>query len=605
MSGSKAATGRAAKITGGFWKRRQQAVIEKGISHAYDQLNETGSLEALEIAAGTRKGPIRGYVFRDSDVYKWLEAASLAWAVQPSDDLKEKIDHVVNLIGAAQHPDGYINSSFSNENAPLRFRDLTRDHEIYCAGHLIQAAVAHRRSFGSEKLLGIALKFCELLNREFGPDGKVGACGHPEAEMALVELYRETGDRRWLSLARRFLDARGQSPRVLSGSEYVQDHLPVSEQREAVGHAVRCLYLFAGAADYVRETNAAQLLEAARAVWDDIYHGKAYITGGVGSRHDGESIGAQFELPNARAYAESCAAIAAVMFNQRMQNLDGDAKYAAMIERTVYNGMLSGISLNACRYFYVNPLESDGSHERKPWYDCACCPPNLYRAILSFSELLYSEMEDGIRINLFVDSEFAGNRFGVRVKTDWPWSGDVRIEPASSGNWSLSVRIPAWCWNAEIAVNGEPVAGGVSEGYSRIERDWRSGDVVTAKFPMSARFVRSHPLIRENQGCVTLMRGPMVYCIESADNEGRDVREFRVDARAPVEEVPMTICGEPVVGLRISGSYPVSRSRVPYEPAEIESTQREPAEAVAIPYFVWANRGANPMLVWMPTDERP
>ncbi|MEA2583967.1 MAG: uncharacterized protein QOF33_2052, partial [Thermomicrobiales bacterium] len=419
----------------------------------------------------------------------------------------------------AQQPDGYLDTFYTVGDAGQRWTELTRTHELYCAGHLIQAAVAHRRATGKTSLLDVARRFADHICDVLGPAeaGKQpGTDGHPEIEMAMVELARETGDRRYLDQARYFLDVRGRG--LVGGDEYHQDHRPFRGFDAMVGHAVRILYLNAGAADVYAETGDPALLATLERLWQNTARRRMYVTGGLGARHEGEAFGDDYELPNARAYTETCAAIGSAMWNWRMLLLTGEAKYADLLEWTLYNAFLPGLALDGWSYFYVNPLADEGRHRRRPWFACACCPPNAARTLASVAGYFSTVSDDGIQVHLYAQGTADislpdGRTVRLRQRTRYPWDGDVALEVDGEGDFALSVRLPAWCENgAAVEVNGEPVRAEVRPGsYLRLQRTWLPGDVVRLRLPMPARLIEPHPRVVENAGRWAVARGPLVY----------------------------------------------------------------------------------------------
>jgi DUF1680 family protein len=596
-----------ARLTSGLLHERFQTNITASIPAGWEQLRESHTIPNFYVVSGRRPGEVKGLRFIDSDGYKWLEGACWAFAHTKDSTLKAWIDEFVDVIEAAQEADGYVNTHFMGERKALRFTDLDHAHEIYCFGHLTQAAIAHRRVTGEDKLLNVARRFADLLYRLFGPEGRWGACGHPEAEMALVELCRETGERRYLELASRMIDARGRKPPVLDGSIYLLDHAPFREQREAVGHAVRALYLYAGATDLYLETGEPTLIETLHALWEDVFTRKAYVTGGLGARYEGEAFGLAYELPNLRAYAETCAAIAGFMWNWRLLQVEPNAKYADWMEIALYNGILSGLSLDGTHYFYMNPLESRGGYERSRWFGCACCPPNLHRTLASLPGYLFSIDEQTVYLHFYAGSEVNtqlanGQRVQLRVQTDYPWSGDVEIQP-SAGSYQLALRIPGWASEAELVVNGERMEATPAT-YAFIDREWQEGDRVHLSLPMPVELLRANPRIEEDRAGGVLRRGPIVYCMEQIDLREGNLLDLYLPAETSslqAKFVPsllggvVAIEGKALLDTQPRASQPlyVPDSRYP------EPCYREVA-ARWVPYYAWANRGASAMKVWLP-----
>ena len=517
----------------GAWQRLNRTAT---ILHCIEQLEESGSLDNVRRLGGKSSAPYRGQRFADSDIYKTLEA--VAWSLESEDDrsFREFFASTTRLLAGAQEPDGYLNSWFQREPGLPRFGDLPWGHEMYCAGHLIQAAVAASRSFGDVELLAIARRFADLLVRKFGLGGRPGVCGHPEIEMALVDLYRLTRVRDHLDLAARMIDLRGQGLLGTTdfGREYFQDHAPVREASEAVGHAVRQLYLACGATDVYLETRDATLLAAMERLWDDVYTSKAYITGGVGSRHRDEAFGAPFELPPDGAYAETCAAIAGFMWSWRLLQSTGRGRYADMMERTLFNAIACGVSTDGLRFFYVNPLEvRDGDVvERQPWFDCACCPPNLARLVASLHHYVATDNGNGVLIHMYAAGRLrARGTFGdveLSVSTSYPLDGSVRVYVVrGEGPWTLSLRIPEWCRNATVAGSA---AAPDADGYVRLRRQWSEGDAIEVDLPMPLRVESADPRVEAVRGRVAHLRGPLVYCTEG----GSEIPYHRWANRGPL-----------------------------------------------------------------------
>ncbi len=583
-----------ATIDGGFWGDRRQLNREVLIPGAPAHLEEAGNFDDLRAAAGRVDKPFRGMVFMDSDVYKWLEAVGWEPAYEIPDD-------VLELLAAAQEDDGYLNSYYQVAKPAPRFSRPAWDHELYCAGHMIQAAVALQRGRGDRRLLDVALRFAELLYERFGPDGEPYTPGHPEIETALVELYRLTGDARWLELAGRLVDQRGKSTLepATHGSSYFQDRVPVRGQGEVEGHAVRALYLAAGVTDIYMETGEAALLDAMRAQWRDMSGRKAYVTGGIGAHHMDEAFGDAYELPPDRCYGETCAAISSVMWNHRMLLVTGEARYADLLERTLYNGVMSGLALDGSGFSYVNPLHVRDDHrdpvergaQRQPWYECACCPPNVMRLLASLPHYLATVDDGGVQIHQYATSTLGR----VRVKTDYPWEGRVEVEVIEPGEFTLSLRVPAW--SADTKLDGEPVPAG---DYVHVHREWAAGDTVTLELDMRPRVVFPHPRIDAIRGCAAIERGPLVYCIEGADApEGARVDDLRLDPGGELRAVPREDLLGGIVAIEASGAHrPAEDGEWPY--GAPSNGDGRPVSLLAVPYSHWGNRGDGGMRVWTP-----
>jgi DUF1680 family protein len=610
----------AATITGGLWAGRREVNADAGIPLGHERLEVAGNLDNLRIAAGASTGEARGPVFMDSDVYKWLEAAAWEYARRPSETLLEAQQEVTAIVAAAQQPDGYLNSVVQLREGGQRYRDLPWSHEHYCAGHLIQAAVAQVRCTGHRGLLDVAVRLADHLVRTFGEDRRHDVDGHPEVEMSLVELYRETGNRDYLELARFFVEARGHGLMAEYGQEptYFSDRVPVREQTTVEGHAVRAVYLGAGAADVAIELDDGELLRALERQFASMEAAKTYITGGLGARWDYEAFGDPYELPPDRAYAETCAAIGGVYWAWRMLLATADPRYADAIERKLFNGFLSGVSLAGDEFFYVNPLQmrSDAhpdesrspAHGRRPWFDVACCPPNIMRTLASLPGYLATTDADGLQLHQYTQSTVTvavpGGEARISVDTDYPWDGvvRVRVEQSPSAEWTLSMRVPEWADGARLLVNGEEQE--VSAGsYAAIRRSWNSGDVVELSLPMTVRFVEADERIGDARGSVAIERGPLVFAVEHVDQaDGVVVDDLSVDPTGPTtaEYRPDLLAGVTVITARGRARTHTPRSW-PYRPAGegVPADGRE-AEITAIPYFSWANRGIGPMRVWLP-----
>lgn len=603
----------AMRLDDGIWEPRRRLTIESTIYSQHEQLELTGRLANFRRTAGKEPGGFAStFYFDDSDVYKWIEAAAWAMATDPDDALDELIDKVVQDLADAQHPDGYLNTWYSLKDLNQRWTELVRTHELYCAGHLFQAAVAHHRATGKTNLMDVACRFADLICDTFGPadEGKrPGTDGHEEIELALAELGRETGERRYIDQAAYFLDARGYG--LVGGDEYHQDHLPFRETSEVVGHAVRQVYLTAGAADVYSETGDSSLMATLERLWKNMTTRRMYVSSGIGSRHDGESFGRDFELPNDRAYTESCAAIGSVMWNWRMLLISGEARFADLIESTLYNAMLPGLSLSGDEYFYVNPLEDDGHHRRRPWFDCACCPPNLARTLASIGGYFATVRENEIALQLYAHGTVitplpSGTRVRLAIETDYPWDGAIRIRVEESGSFTVSLRIPAWAKQASAAINGERIDAAPGE-YLRLERAWLAGDTIDLALDMTVHRVTAHPYISANMGKVAVLRGPLLYCLESADNRGFDPRSAVLPSNPEFASRHHDGLLGGVTTLSTTISCVPVESGWEEELYRTVSLDRNPATsgrypATLIPYFAWANREPGPMIVWIPSE---
>ncbi len=606
------------RLSDGFWEPRRRINRRETLPSQYEHLEETGRLDNFRRASGKIAVPFRGLYFNDSDVYKWLEAASWSLATDPDPDLERMVDAAITEIADAQRPDGYLNTYFTFERAHERWTDFDL-HEMYCAGHLIQAAVAHFRATGARRLLDVAVRFADHICHLFGPEeeGKRPAVdGHEEIEMALVELFRATGDRRYLYQARYFVDARGHGllgePYGRFDPSYSQDHEPLRDQREVVGHAVRALYLYCGATDVYAEIGEPDLLDALRRLWRNMTTKRMYVSGGLGSRYEGEAFGGDYELPNERAYAETCAAIAGVMWNWRLLLVSGEARYADLMEHTLYNAVLPGISLDGRRYFYQNPLADDGTHRRRPWFGCACCPPNVARLLASLPGYIYCTSDDAVWVHLYAEGtaavDLGDHAVRLAQRTDYPWDGNVEISvEEGGGEFGLMLRVPSWCEEGcTPVVNGEAMDASFPPGsYAKVRRLWRAGDTVRLDLPMPVRRLESHPHVVENAGRVALARGPLLYCVERADNPGLDPRDLVLPAYSNplVRFDPQLLGGVTVLDARAEVLVPEEawKDRL-YRTARPQPDGGQEAGSTtlrAVPLYAWANREPGAMRVWL------
>ena len=601
----------AVQLEDAFWAPRMKINQQVSIPAQYHFLEETGRLDNFRRAAGEKDISFQGFFFNDSDVYKWLEAASWALAAGDDPDLVEKVNTTISLIAEAQQPDGYLNTYFTFERANERWTNLKDLHELYCAGHLIQAAIANRRATGHNDLFEIAVRLADHIGNTFGPGKRPRTPGHPEIEMALVELARESGRREYLELARFLLDNRGKG--IIGGSPYHLDHQPLREMQRLTGHAVRAGYLCAGATDIYIETGEPVLGSALVRLWENMVTRQMYISGGIGSRYEGEAFGEDYELPNARAYTETCAAIANLMWNWRMLQLEGDCRYADVMELALYNGILAGVSLDGMSYFYVNPLANNGSHKRQTWYACACCPPNIARILASLPGYFYSTSPEGVWFHLYTNGRVElpltdGQVISIKQNTRYPWDGDITLEIQESGTYSLFLRIPGWIGRentASVSINGQPFGNKPTPGsYLELKRSWQPGDKINLHLPMPVRLVESHPYALENTGRVAMMRGPLLYCLEGVDNPGCDLRDISIKRESEFSATyePDLLGG--VVTLRCH-AFDTLPDKVwqrslyrPFLPG-IPSLSSSPYNLMAIPYYAWANREPSPMQVWI------
>jgi uncharacterized protein len=603
------------RITGGFWAERATTNRTRTIPHGFDRLTATGTLGNLRLAAGATgnyqalaDSSGAAFPFLDTDVYKWLEA--VGWELGHGGDptLEAAADEAIGLVAAAQRPDGYLNSYVQVVAGGEPFQDLAWGHELYCFGHLIQAAIAWHRRLGDDRLLGVARRAADLIDRTLGIGGRDQIDGHPEIEMALVELWRETGERRYLELAKRQVELRGHGRLGVGrfGAEYWQDHRPVREAPAVAGHAVRQMYLDAGAVDVAVETGDTELLDAVVRRWTDMVATRAYLTGGLGSRHRDEAFGDPYELPPDRAYAETCSAIGSVMLAWRLLLATGEPRFADQIERTIFNGVMSGLSLDGTHFFYVNPLQrrshrSNTTHAdgaRAPWYPCACCPPNLMRLLASWDQYLATTDDAGIQIHQYATSKLdlavPAGRVRLAVETDYPWSGRVvvRVLATPEEPWTLSLRVPPGVGSATLEVAGDG-SRAVSDRVATERRAWHAGDEVTLDLQLATTVTPSDPRVDATRGCVAVMRGPVVYAIETADlPDGLELEDITVDAGIE----PTTMARDDIAAGMVGLSMPAHAHR----PGRVAGSV--PVDLRAIPYFAWANRQVEAMRVWIPAE---
>ena len=601
-------------IDDAFWKPRIAVNHEVTLRHELGQIRETGRLDNFLKAAGRVKGEFRGFFFDDSDVHKWVEAAAWSLGSQPDPALEAELDEVIDAIASAQQPDGYLNSYFTLREPGRRWKDLGMMHELYCAGHLIEAGVAHFEATGKRTLLDVAVRLADCIDGVFGRGKRRGCCGHEEIELALVKLYRATREERYLRLAEFFIDTRGQEPNtfLLEAKElnrpfdpaYCQAHKPVREQTEVVGHAVRAMYLYCAMADVYMETGDASLLDALERLWSHLAFRRTYVTGGIGSSSRNEGFTRDYDLPNESAYAETCASIGSFFWNHRMLLITGAPRFGDVMERALYNAILSGVGLDGKSFFYENPLRSLGGKARLPWYGCACCPPNIARLLASLSGYVYSQSASGIYVHLYVGSRMQtrldGAAVTLRQETVYPWDGAVRFTLGLErpGRFGLYLRIPSWCRGASVSVNGKPASGIESEGFVTVTRTWADGDVLELTLPMGPQRVEASPHVEADFGRLALQRGPLVYCLEEADN-GAELFQLSLPASSPVKHsFRKDLLGGVVVLEALAERPDVCgwENRL-YRAAAQSGTA--PHKITAVPYCCWANRGPGEMLVWL------
>jgi uncharacterized protein len=627
------------QITGGFWGGRITLVSEKVIPYQRDALNDSvpgaepsHAVENFRIAAGLSKGEFKGFPFQDSDLAKWMEAASYSLAHHPNASIEKALDELIDLMAKAQRPDGYLNTYFTVAAPDKRWTDFSGGHELYSAGHIFEAAVAHFTVTGKRSFIDLAGRYADYIISVIGPEkGKMKVyCGHPEVELALCKLYRATGEERYLKLAEFFIDERGKAPVFLKSeptfsngkkdrwldTDYHQAHLPIREQTTAEGHSVRAMYLYSGMADVAAETGDVRLASSLRRIWENVVTRRMYVTGGLGSQAYGERFTIDYDLPNDTAYAETCASIGLVFWAHRMLLLEPDRRYADVLERSLYNGSLSGISLDGTKYFYVNPLEvhpatatarKDHEHvktERVPWFGCACCPPNIARLITSLGEYLYSVEGRTVYAHLYADStadvRVAGQKVVLTEKTDYPWDGRISfsVDTEKPIRFALALRVPGWCGGFACTVNGERIESGVEDsGYLVIDRTWSAGDSAELILDMQVRLMSADPRVRADIGKIAIQRGPLVYCLEEADN-GPDLHAIILSPKAKFKAdwEPDTLGGAVVVRGDAVRIVSPRRTEEPYDSILPET---EPTTVTAVPYCLWCNRKPGEMSVWI------
>ena len=605
---------------GALQVRNSETSVYAGERHLVE---ENAWVNFANAAAGRRGAEYFGPVFEDGEVYKWLEAAAWSYGRTGDPQVLEWLERYTDLIASAQSSDGYLNTFFEvSGERDQRYELLTYDHEIFNMGAMIQAAVAQYRATGRTELLDVARRAADHLVNTFGPGKRDGVCGHPVIEMALVELYRSTREERYLDLAKYFVEFRGHQtlidPEGRFGIAYFSDRVPVRETTVPEGHAVRAVYLASGATDVAIETGDAELLEKLKTQWDNMVDSKMYVTGGLGSRWEGESFGDPYELPSDRAYAETCAAIASMQWSWRLFLATGDAKYADLIERQFYNAVLPGVSLDGDSFFYVNGLQVrsgalvDDPGQRNPangrqhWFGCSCCPTNLMRTLASIHHYMAAEDEDGIQLLQYATGEIeattAAGRVRLAVETNYPWSGTVTVTvlDTPAADWTMSLRVPGWAEGAGVSVDG--TTSSAAAGIHRISRSWKAGDVVTLELPMAPRLTTGNPRVDDVRGSVAIERGPLVYAIEQVDQaDGVIVDDVTMTSARLDEATDGFVAGMPVIVFDGVSAAPSGASVHP-RTASSERAAAYRGSMRAIPYFAWANREVGPMRVWIPFE---
>jgi uncharacterized protein len=614
------------KVKDSFWSKRLNTNREVTIPFAFDKSEEEGRIRNFERAAGMLDGKYEGYMpFDDSDIYKIIEGASYSLQTDPDEKLDAYIDEIITKIAAAQEEDGYICTwkTIDPDISPAkwlkagpRWFDLRRSHELYNVGHMYEAAYAHYRATGKRNFLDIALKNADLIDQTFGWDKRLEVPGHQIIETGLIKLYRATGNEKYLNLSKYFLDARGRKDKrelYLDYGDHIysQDHLPVVEQNEAVGHAVRATYMYAGMVDIAALMQDPEYLAASDNLWENVVSKKLYLTGGIGGSISGEAFSDNYDLPNLKAYSETCASIAMVYWNHRMFLLKGDSRYIDVLERTLYNGLIAGVSLKGDSFFYPNCLASDanfkfnqGAATRSTWFDCSCCPSNIIRFMPSIPDYMYAVKDNQLYVNLFVSSSSTvsvdNQEIAIKQTSNYPWDGDIKIEvnPVKKKKFNILIRIPGWANNqplpsdlyrylennqntVQLSVNNEQVLVKIDKGFAVIDREWTKGDVIELQLPMPVRRVLSHENVQANHGKIAIERGPIVYCAEGIDNGGH------------------------ALNLEISDQTEFSHQ---YQPelldgvTVIQGRDTKTGKALKmIPYYAWSHRGVGEMAVWMNT----
>ncbi|MGA2914778.1 MAG: glycoside hydrolase family 127 protein [Sedimentisphaerales bacterium] len=613
------------ELTDSFWLPKIRTVQNTTIAFGFDKCEKEGRIENFLIAGGKKEGKVHGKMpFDDSDVYKIIEGVSNSFIIAPNKKLDAYLDSIIAIIKTGQEPDGYITTWFTidpnNPPAPWvqktgkRWTGESSSHELYNSGHMFEAAVAHYIATGKRNFLDIAIKNADLLVSSFGPGKLTIPPGHQIVETGLIKLYRVTHNEKYLELAKYFLDLRGNPATHQLYGEYSQDHIPVTQQTEITGHAVRAVYMYAGMTDIAAIYNDSAYLKAVKNIWNNLIERKMYITGGIGAKHEQESLGRDYELPNLTSYSETCASIGDVYWNHRLFLLTGDAKYYDIIERTLYNGLIAGISLDGKNFFYVNPLQADGKFNfnqgagtRQSWFDCSCCPTNLIRFIPSLPGLIYAAQKDTLYVNLYMSNKAKVNienrQVNIEQQTDYPWQGDVNIviNPEKTGQFTLKLRIPGWAQNqvipsdlysytdktsdkVVIAVNGRETKYRTHFGYAAITRKWKAGDRIKINFPMVIRHVIANEKVKDDLNMAALEYGPIVYCVEGIDNNNQlDNLTLPDNAALKPEKRNDLLNGVNI----ITGDVPANNGQ-----AVLKLT--------AIPYYAWSNRGAGTMKVWLP-----
>ncbi len=635
MSKAKECKVNQVKISDGFWSKRQELVTdvvipyqEKILNNQVPDAEKSNAIANFKIAAGMEQGEFYGMVFQDSDLAKWLEATAYSLVLKPDQELEQRADEIIGIIEAAQQEDGYLNTYFTIKEPEHRWQNLLECHELYCAGHMMEAAAAYYEATGKDTLLKVMERMADHIIDRIGPDKEKGIPGHQEIEIGLLCLYRATGKEKYLREAEYFINERGQNPDYFkeeakkrdwnhfgmdpADTHYNQSFAPVREQKTAEGHAVRAVYMYTAMAELAAKTGDESLIKACETLWENITRKRMYITGGVGSTSHGEAFSADYDLPNDTVYAETCASVAMVFFAHKMLEISPSSKYSDIMEKELYNGIISSMQLDGQRFFYVNPLEVDPSvsgkvsiyrhvrPERPRWYACACCPPNVARLLTSLGKYIWHEKEDCIYSHLFIGSKLEAGAADITLEAKLPWEGKAvyTVDPKNASKFTLAIRVPAYAKNTVFTVNGKEINYQElrKDGYVYIEKNWEKGDQIQVSFDMPVTRMYANTEVRANAGAVALMRGPIVYCLEGVDN-GERLQELRIPREAVIE------AGEYEENL-LSGIIPLTLEgiRVKTNTQELyteEAPVRETVKIKAIPYYAWGNRGLNQMRVWV------
>ena len=611
-----------------FWAPRIEVNRTVTIPHIYRQCEATGRISAFDLNFQRPVPSPIVLIFGDSDLAKWIEAASYSLASRPEPALEALVDQVADKIIHAQQPDGYLNTHFIVAQPEMRWRNLRDWHEMYCAGHLIEGAVAHYRATGKRKLLDALCRYADHIEATFGrePGKKRGYCGHPEIELALVKLYHATNNPRYLGLATYLLEERGSQPHYFDIEarergddparfwaktyEYCQAHVPIREQGKVVGHAVRAMYLLSAAADLAHENDDPTLLETCERLWNNLITKRMYLTGGIGPSRHNEGFTQDYDLPDETAYAETCATIGLIQWNHRLLQFAGDSKYADVIERGLYNGFLSSLSLDGAHLFYENPLASAGGHHRQSWLECPCCPPNVARTLASVGQYFYSTEEKSVWVHLYaqgsVKLKVDGRDVSLRQVTKYPWDGDIKFEIGVAGlqSFTLHLRVPGWCERWRLRINGIPVTDlePRANGYLAIEREWQPGDVVEYGMEMPLQMVWAHPAVRYLQGRMAIQRGPIVYCLEGVDHETIVLDRIALDPKHVLSNEFGLVHQDDLLGgvslVRGRGCV-VDESGWEGRLYRYREPSSKTIDITAIPYYAWDNRAPGEMRVWV------